>query len=221
MNYYFSQFIIAQNEDIEKWMNILFIVVLAVFWILRSVVKSKVDDARERKNKNASFDKNRKPASSTKELSELLLDRVLKFRESTSGPRNRPNIQKTMTKSATSGSANRGITSKPQPAMSAPYTIQRSKKPSKFTFKQPSLKQNIQKLEKIDTNIQELPEFAPKSVEGLADLPLSKATQISKTEFTSDFVWDYKNPDELRRAIVHYEILGRPLSLRDSFESIL
>jgi len=221
MNYYFSQFIIAQNEDIEKWMNILFIVVLAVFWILRSVVKSKVDEARERKNKNASFDKNRKPASSTKELSELLLDRVLKFRESTSGPRNRPNIQKTMTKSATSGPANRGIASKPQPAMSAPYTIQRSKKPSKFTFKQPSLKQNIQKLEKIDTNIQELPEFAPKSVEGLADLPLSKATQISKTEFTSDFVWDYKNPDELRRAIVHYEILGRPLSLRDSFESIL
>jgi len=105
--------------------------------------------------------------------------------------------------------------------MSAPYTIQRSKKPSKLTFKQPSLKQNIQKLEKIDTNIQELPEFAPKSVDNLADLPLSKSTQISQSEFVSDFVWDYKNPDELRKAILHYEILGKPLSLRDSSGSLL
>ena len=221
MNFFLSQFIIAQNEDIEKWMNILFIVVLAVFWILRSVVKSKVDEARERKNKSAPFDQNRKPASSTKELSELLLNRVLKYRESTSGPRNRQNIQRTTIKSATAGPASRGIASKPQPAMSAPYTIQRSKKPSKLTFKQPSLKQNIQKLEKIDTNIQELPEFAPKSVDNLADLPLSKSTQISQSEFVSDFVWDYKNPDELRRAILHYEILGKPLSLRDSSGSLL
>ena len=34
-------------------------------------------------------------------------------------------------------------------------------------------------------------------------------------------VLDFGDPDELRRAILHYEILGKPISLRDRSEQII
>jgi len=39
--------------------------------------------------------------------------------------------------------------------------------------------------------------------------------QMPPTQHLSDLLSDYANPDKLRRAILHYEILGPPLSLRD------
>jgi hypothetical protein len=221
MNQFLSQLIIAQKEDIEKWMNILFIVVLAVFWVLRSVVKTKVDEAQQRKKKDASLNKNRKPAPSTKELSEVLLDRVIKYRESAYGNRQRPNNQRPSTKSSSAGAAGRGTASKAQPALSSPFSAKRGRRQSKFAFQQPSLKRDVQKFEKIDTNMEQLPEFSPKSIDKLDDSPLGKSSRFSQPEFVSDLIWDYKNPDELRKAILHYEILGKPLSLRDSSESFL
>lgn len=38
------------------------------------------------------------------------------------------------------------------------------------------------------------------------------------TYYGAHVVVDYSDPDALRRAILHYEILGKPLSLRDPFE---
>ncbi len=41
------------------------------------------------------------------------------------------------------------------------------------------------------------------------------ATETPETQYLSDLLSDYADPDKLRRAILHYEILGPPLSLRD------
>lgn len=41
------------------------------------------------------------------------------------------------------------------------------------------------------------------------------AAEIPATHHLSDLLSDYADPDKLRRAILHYEILGPPLSLRD------
>ncbi len=40
------------------------------------------------------------------------------------------------------------------------------------------------------------------------------ASEMPSTQHLSDLMADYADPEKLRRAILHYEILGPPLSLR-------
>lgn len=49
---------------------------------------------------------------------------------------------------------------------------------------------------------------------GLAEKQAT-TTEMPPTEHLSDLLSDYADPDKLRRAILHYEILGPPLALRD------
>lgn len=45
-------------------------------------------------------------------------------------------------------------------------------------------------------------------------IDLSRSQKEGEQELAGGAVLDYENPDALREAIVHYEILGKPLSLR-------
>jgi hypothetical protein len=38
--------------------------------------------------------------------------------------------------------------------------------------------------------------------------------EVVESKYLSEVLLDYADPDELRMAILHYEILGMPLSLR-------
>jgi len=42
--------------------------------------------------------------------------------------------------------------------------------------------------------------------------------EISQTKYLSEILSDYQDPESLRRAILHYEILGKPISLREPSE---
>jgi len=44
--------------------------------------------------------------------------------------------------------------------------------------------------------------------------------EMSQTEYLPDILSDYEDTERLRRAILHYEILGKPISLRESSEHI-
>ena len=46
------------------------------------------------------------------------------------------------------------------------------------------------------------------------------ATEMPQAEYISDILSDYEDAERLRRAILHYEILGKPVSLRESSEHI-
>jgi hypothetical protein len=38
--------------------------------------------------------------------------------------------------------------------------------------------------------------------------------EMPQTKYLSEILSDYEDPEKLRRAILHYEILGKPMSLR-------
>jgi hypothetical protein len=219
MNYFFLYLVIAQNKDIEQWINILFIVVLAVFWVLRGVIKAKVDEAQRQKQKPRPIDKARSPSPATKLWSESLLEKVLGPAGSSSQPRRRPKIQNSTSKTESSRMARHKLISKSKPDISIPYQIHKKKKAFKLFPARSSYGPDFQDLRKIDTKLQELPEFTTKAIESISDIPLEKPSDVQYTQYLSELVWDYKNPDELRKAILHYEILGKPLSLRDLSES--
>lgn len=66
------------------------------------------------------------------------------------------------------------------------------------------------------TGIKGLPQYTTAPVEGLKDsrahISAEKPAAQSPLEALLDL--DYAHPDELKKAILHYEILGKPVSLR-------
>lgn len=74
---------------------------------------------------------------------------------------------------------------------------------------EPPLKEPQIKAERVE------PKPISKTVKELQDERASEPAQMPESEYLSELLTDYADPEELRRAILHYEILGRPLSLRD------
>jgi hypothetical protein len=73
----------------------------------------------------------------------------------------------------------------------------------------------------IQPDIRELPQFTSKAVKELDDKRLARPARLAPAEYLSELGLDFADPDELRRAILHYEILGKPLSLRDPSASVI
>jgi hypothetical protein len=64
----------------------------------------------------------------------------------------------------------------------------------------------------VQPKLEEIPELTPAVL-----LRKSKVAgaEIPQTKYLSEILSDYDDPESLRRAILHYEILGKPLSLRE------
>jgi len=69
---------------------------------------------------------------------------------------------------------------------------------------------DIQEAPELETKIQELPEFTGETINSLKEKKISNSVPSELDEI----LFDYSEPDELRRAILHYEILGKPVSMR-------
>jgi hypothetical protein len=50
---------------------------------------------------------------------------------------------------------------------------------------------------------------------------LSPSEETLSTAYLPGLLSDYSDPDQLRRAILHYEILGKPMALREPPDSII
>lgn len=73
---------------------------------------------------------------------------------------------------------------------------------------------------RLKPGLQEIPEPISKPIEELQDYRPSPAEKPGP-EFSPAFLPAYDDPEQLRRAILHYEILGKPLSLRSPGEHII
>ena len=93
MNVLLAQIILlARGEDVDKWTNVLFVVVLAVFWVVGSIIKAKSKKPEGEEEKEGQL--SRKPGGKLrevaerieKELSQLSRDRVSTPPEHATGP---------------------------------------------------------------------------------------------------------------------------------------
>jgi hypothetical protein len=85
----------------------------------------------------------------------------------------------------------------------------------------PQFKPELQELPVLETRIEELPEFTSAALKELGGRRAEVAAEVPEAEQLPEILSDYADPEELRRAILHYEILGRPLSLRDPSGQII
>jgi len=61
----------------------------------------------------------------------------------------------------------------------------------------------------------------PETVKKLEEKPTGITAETPQPKHLPELLLDYEDPEKLRRAILHYEILGKPLSLRDPSEHII
>ena len=98
-------------------------------------------------------------------------------------------------------------------------TITAPAKP-KLSKPTPQVQPDFEKLSELDTGIQAHSEFTT-NVVGLAGKRKRMPAEVAGSMYLSELLSDYEDPEDLKRAILHYEILGKPLALRDPSRVII
>ncbi len=202
-----------RSRDPKNWGNIIFIVFLAIFWAIGGILKAK-KNAQEKKAGGQGFvpkpggkpaeDTQAKPKGPFQQIraaveAELQKQRELQFQ-----------AQQARRKVVRPKPAVRKVAIKPERAAGIC-----SIEPTEET-RLPSV------ISEVEPKLEKLPEYTSKTVKAVGSKrAVVAAAQIPQTKYLSEILMDYSDPDELKRAILHYEILGRPLSLRDTSEHII
>ena len=201
-----SQIILAgRSDDAEGYMNILIVVVLAVFWAIGGIIKAKAKKPgapdEQLPGKPA-----HKPPLHSREAREQMLRQLQRPADSAQGQRQQPHpaAQQPRMRFADLQAAVRKFAVEAEQAF------------------QPQSGKKTPELKPVLTEPQKPPKAAEytepigKTVKKMQDKLVSQPVQMPESEYLSDLLADYADPEELRRAILHYEILGKPLSMRDS-----
>jgi len=209
MKYFLEQIVVAQNGDGPNWINIVPIVLIAIFYAIGSILKARANKAEEQKGQEQLRGKpGFKPAESRgvarRTYKKTAYPQAQRKPERAVQRRARPQIQPSGRKPA-----------RPQPIAEK---FAAKKEPAEQLGTLESLE--VSKLPRPTPELEELPEFTGKAVKGLEDRPLI-SKKIPRTEAALEYLLDVDDPESLRRAILHYEILGKPLSLRRPGEQII
>lgn len=208
----------AQRRSTEGWMKMLFPVLLAVFWIISGILKAKSNKAKqgdkEQLARKPGFKPSEKaavarPKTIQKALSEQL-QRSLGRTPYRKEPQ--PQIQPPRRKIARPEPAVRKFAAEEQKAIPL-RTIELLEEP-KLSIPTRQVQPELPELQKIT-------EFTSKTAKELGDIRVLTPAETPRTKYLAEILLDYSDPDDLRRAILHYEILGRPLSIRDPSQNIV
>ena len=222
MYYSFAQIIVlARGNDIEGWMDILILVVIAVVYGLGALIRAKGKKSEEQAHEQQTRKPQRKPSSGGRGFLEQFIRDIQKAaEEAKSGRESSPRSQTILQKKAhpqTQSVLQKYAAESSQESSIQPIIAPVKPKPSKPTKQVQSDLEIFSELDKVP---QEFPEFTTKSF-GLPDNLEEMPAEVIDSIYLSDVLSDYKDPEELKKAILHYEILGRPLSLRDSSKDII
>jgi len=194
-----AQIVLARRGD-DGWMNILVVVVMAAIWIVGGIIKATKTKSGDKQQPSRAA--SRKPPAHGRGGQQQRPGRAA---ERPAGPAQRLEQPSGATKRRTTladlREAARKFAAEAEQAFQPQTTRPASKPP------EPVSKPQIQP----ETTAQIEPVVAP--IKGFTNK--QAAAEMPPTQHLSDLLSDYANPDKLRRAILHYEILGPPLSLRD------
>jgi hypothetical protein len=195
MNDWLLQLILAARKRGEDsgWVQVLVFVILSLFWAIGSIVKAKANKTVKGKEPTPRKPM-RKPPESTIDL-RMLKQLFGLSEEAESGSRTGPE--------------------KPELWAAKPQAIEPRVRPvvRKVARPQPVVRKlpiETSKIMVMEPQVQPKLEKVP-GLTGEAEL----STEIPQTTYLTDILSDYENSEKLRRAILHYEILGKPISLRE------
>jgi len=210
MNDFLTQIIIAARRRGPKgWGNILFIVFLAIVWAIGGILKAK-KNAQEKKAGGQPLGPKPggKPAEVTKKSPKGPFQQIRFAVEA--------ELQKQREQQLKAQQAQRKIV---RPQAVTRKVAAKTQRPTDISTLEPLEESKLGlRTPQVEPEIQEIPEFVVKKLE---DKLFYAPTEIAQGKHLAEILLDYSDPDELKRAILHYEILGRPLSLRGPSEYII
>ena len=220
MNYSLAQIILAaRSRDPGDWMNILVLVLVAAVYGLATILKAKKGKkSQEQAEEELTRKPARKPAAGSRGVLEEFFREIQRAVDPTQERESRPADQPAPKKIA-----------RPQPVPTVRKYAAEAKQVSRPKHKRPGLELSIpapqvqpdfEEFPELQTGIEDLPEYTSKTVEGLLGKRKGMA-EIPESKYLSEVLADFTDPEDLRMAILHYEILGRPLSLRDPSGQII
>jgi hypothetical protein len=191
MNYWLAQLILAarNRDDDGGWMQILVFLMVAVFYVVGGIIKAATNKAAPKKQE--------------KQMPRKPLHKPQGGKD-TQMPKQQKPWHPERPKPAP--------VSRPQPSAVKPQVRPVSRKvvrPAASKRKRPMEFEEAIKL----------PTFEQQSKLGKTSELGTKITETAeiskpKTEHLSEILSDYEDSEKLRRAILHYEILGKPIALR-------
>jgi len=209
MYYSLAQIIVLARGSDEGWMNILVLVVIAVVYGLGALIKAKGKKAEDQAPEQQTRKPQRKPSAGGRGILEQFFREIQQAAEGKPTRETRPSGQTARQQTIRPQAAVRKYAAQAKQANRVqPITAPAKPKLSKPT---PQVQTDFEKLSELDTGIQSLPEFKSKGM----------PAEAVESWYLSELLSDYEDPEDLKRAILHYEILGKPLALRDSSRDII
>ena len=215
MNYLWAQIIgVLADSDTDKWTNILFVVVLAIFWLGGGLLKILGGKAQKRRQQRQGLGQLRpiKPQPGAAPPTKRPVRPAPKIQP-------RPQIQRPRSPKRTvvrpRAAVPRPTSAKPDVEL-APVELLKELQPKGHQLSVPT-----PKLAQVKPEFEELPDFTAKAVKKLAPKDARLISQTPPTKYLADILSDYADAESLRRAILHYEILGKPISLRGPGEQVI
>ena len=202
MNEVLAQIILAARKK-GGWGNILFVVFLALFWAVGGIIKATRAKKDEEKagGEELSQKPGGKPAEGIKDLPKGPFQKIRLALEAELQKQRQLQAQQPQRKLA-----------RPQPA--AQKVAAKTERAAEIPTLEPSTRQ-------VGPKLQKLPEFTTKAIKKVGAKRVSAPAEIPQAKHLAEILLDYSDPNDLKRAILHYEILGKPLSLRESSGGII
>jgi hypothetical protein len=201
MDFFGRQAILAAR-DMEQWMNILFFVAIAAFYAIGSVLKARANkSAKQRQAK-------RQPG--VKPVERAPLRQPVK---NTPPPA-------TVKKPAYPQAPARPV-ARPRPVMRKPVPRKPAAPPK--AVKPPGRAEPLTTVTSVKTELEGLRELPKKTVEQLDVGRLGLAAEKKEKEpvIIEEPLLALDDPDSLRKAILYYEIIGKPVSMRRQGEHLI
>ncbi len=239
--------VLAQG-DAEEWINILFIVVLAVFWLLGGLVKTfgGTRNARaKRPDRRKAVDEEQRKESwqqrlarKADEMQKAAEERIRKFEEQVqpqqkppkSPERRRPDEGRVTVQAGRGGEPvlvyeRAKPTETPEQRRQQAARLQQARQEA-------ARRREAQRRRAAERNVEaELTQVEP-GLGAMTDISLGASSRPQplkidealpehheSASYAASSLIDDSDPDALRKAILHYEILGKPLSLRDPLDT--
>ena len=220
MYYSLAQIIVLARGSDEGWMNIFVLLVLAVVYGLGTLIRAKGKKAKGQTPEQETSKPQRKPsAGGRRGILEQIFREIQQAAEGKPTRETRPSDQMARQQTAHPKAAVRKYAAETKQVRQT-QPISTLAKP-KLSKPFPQVQPDFEILPELDTDIEALPGFKSRAVVGLAGKHKAKPAKVVESKYLSEVLADYEDPDELKRAILHYEILGKPLALRDPSKIII
>lgn len=207
MNEILEQIVLAARRRGPDWGNILFIVFLAIFWVIGGILKAKKSAQGKRAGGQPLGQKpGIKPGEGKKETPKGPFQQIRAAVVA--------ELEKQRELQQQAQQAKRKMV-RPKPA------VRKVSPQAERTARTPALKAVKEKVlpsprAETEPKIEILPEITDTTIKKVPDKRRAAVSrQLPRSRYLPEILTDYSDPDELRKAILHYEILGKPLSLRD------